>query len=274
MSSFYPWLRSRKLRQLQHRNQRRTEPTRTELPPPVPKPSFGIQIDPNTDDLSRVLRWVQGMGFGWIKVQVQWAIIEQQPGVYRWTELDGLVNLSNDFEFDLLLGVVDAPGWLRAEPGYNGPPHDPAEFERFMAVLASHYAGKVTAYELWNEPNLQREWYGETLDPAAFVALIAAGSRGVRQGDSQALVISAASGVTGIDDGLPPSTTAGSCANRSRPGWHSGWMASACIRTATAIPRGNGRWMRRTCGLAGTIIPVSSSWIRWRTITRFWPAQV
>ena len=62
--------------------------------------------------------------------------------------------------------------------------------------------GKVTAYELWNEPNLQREWYGETLDPAAFVALTAAGSRGVRQGDPQALVISAAPGVTGIDDGV------------------------------------------------------------------------
>ena len=88
--------------------------------------------------------------------------------------MDRLVNLSNDFEFDLLLVFVDAPGWLRAESGFSGLPHDPAEFERFMAVLASHYAGKVTAYELWNEPNLQREWYGETLDPAAFVALTAA----------------------------------------------------------------------------------------------------
>ncbi len=176
-------------------------PTPTPLPPPVPKPSFGIQIDPNTDDLPRVLRWAQGLGFGWIKVQMQWAILEQEPERYRWVELDRLVQLSNDFGFKLLLGVVDAPGWLRSGVGYNGPPRDPAEFGRFMGVLASRYAGRVTAYELWNEPNLLREWYGETLDPAAFVALTAAGSQAVRQADPQALIISAGLGVTGIDDG-------------------------------------------------------------------------
>mgnify|MGYP000078013483 CR=1 FL=1 len=179
-----------------------TQPPPTELPPPVPKPSFGIQIDPNTDDLSRVLRWVEGLGFGWVKVQVQWAIVEQQPNAYRWEELDRLVNLVHDFHFSLLIGVVDAPGWLRAEPGYNGPPSDPAEFGRFMGVLASRYAGRVAAYELWNEPNLAREWYGATLDPAGYVALLAAGSQAVRGADAQALVISAAPAVTGIDDGV------------------------------------------------------------------------
>ncbi|MGC9397252.1 MAG: cellulase family glycosylhydrolase [Anaerolineae bacterium] len=177
-------------------------PTPTPLPPPVPKPSFGIQIDPNIDDPALVLRWVEGLGFGWIKIQVQWAILEQEPERYRWVELDRLVQLSNDFGFDLLLGVVDTPGWLRSEPGYNGPPHDPAEFGRFMGVLASRYAGRITAYELWNEPNLQREWYGEPLDPAAFVALTAAGSQAVRQADPQALVVSAGPAVTGIDDGV------------------------------------------------------------------------
>ena len=176
--------------------------TPTELPPPVPKPSFGIQIDPNTDDPSRVLRWVEGLGFGWIKIQVEWAILEQEPERYRWVELDRWVQLSNEFGFKFLLGVVDAPGWLRAEPGYNGPPRDPADFGRFMGVLASRYAGRITAYELWNEPNLQREWYGETLDPAAFVALTAAGSQAIRQADPQALIISAGPAVTGIDDGV------------------------------------------------------------------------
>lgn len=177
-------------------------PTPTPLPPPVPKPSFGIQIDPNSDDLPQVLRWVEGLGFGWIKVQVQWPILELEPEYYRWVELDQLVQLSNDFGFQLLLDVVDAPGWLRSGVGYNGPPQDPAEFGRFMGVLAARYAGRVTAYELWNEPNLLREWYGETLDPAAFVALTAAGSRAIRQADPQALIISAGPAVTGIDDGL------------------------------------------------------------------------
>ncbi len=177
-------------------------PTATPLPPPAPKPGYGVQIDPNTDDLSQVLRWVQGMGFGWVKVQVQWHIIEQRPEDYHWEELDRLVNLSYDFNFKLLISVVSAPGWLRSGEGNTGPPHDPAEFGRFMRTMASRYAGKVTAYELWNEPNLSREWYGETLGAAAYVTLLEAGSMGVRQGDPLAFVISAAPAVTGIDDGV------------------------------------------------------------------------
>ena len=58
------------------------QPTRTELPPPVSQPWFGIQIDPNTDDL--VARAALGSGDGiWVvKVQVEWAIIEQPTGVF------------------------------------------------------------------------------------------------------------------------------------------------------------------------------------------------
>ncbi|MBN1878356.1 MAG: cellulase family glycosylhydrolase [Anaerolineae bacterium] len=177
-------------------------PTATPIPPPVLKPDYGIQIDPNDQDLARVLRWVEGLGFRWVKVQVEWSFAEARANEYRWEDLDRVVALVNEFQFDLLIGVVDAPGWLRAGVGYNGPPTDPAEFGRFMTAFATHYAGQVTAYELWNEPNLSREWYGETLNPAAFVTLVAQGSQAIRQADPQALIISGGLGVTGIDDGI------------------------------------------------------------------------
>jgi hypothetical protein len=70
-----------------------------------------------------------------------------------------------------------------------------------MEQLSSRYRGRVAAYELWNEPNLAREWRGDTLDPARFVALVAEGSDGVGAGDPEALVISGAPAVTGINDG-------------------------------------------------------------------------
>ncbi len=71
-----------------------------------------------------------------------------------------------------------------------------------MGQLATRYRGRVAAYELWNEPNLAREWRGDTLDPARFVALVAEGSKGVRATDPGALVISGAPAVTGINDGV------------------------------------------------------------------------
>ncbi len=63
-------------------------PTSTPLPPPVPKPSFGIQIDPNTDDPALVLRWVEGLGFGWIKIQAEWGSSNRSLSViagWNWT---------------------------------------------------------------------------------------------------------------------------------------------------------------------------------------------
>jgi len=177
-------------------------PTPTELPPPVPKPAFGVQVDFSTDDPVQVLDWAKGLGFGWVKVQVEWSILEKTPGHYRWVELDRIVKLTEDAGLKLLLSIVDAPEWLRAEPGYNGPPEDPSEFGRLMGVMGPHYMGRVAAYELWNEPNLAREWYGETLDPAAFVTLVSHGSRGIRETDPNALVISGGPAVTGIDDGV------------------------------------------------------------------------
>jgi hypothetical protein len=91
---------------------------------------------------------------------------------------------------------------LRTEELESGPPTDYTEFGRFMGQLAARYQGRVAAYELWNEPNLAREWRGDELDPSRFVALVAEGSKAVRAADPGALIISGAPAVTGINDGV------------------------------------------------------------------------
>jgi hypothetical protein len=147
------------------------------------------------------LRWAEGLGVGWVKEQVQWHTIEHGPNDFDWQTLDRLVAEVEDSGFELLLSVTHAPDWTRAVQEESGPPSDYAEFRRFMEQLAQRYRGRVEAYELWNEPNLAREWRGDTLDPARFVALVAEGAAGVRAGDPQAVIVSGAPGVTGIDDG-------------------------------------------------------------------------
>jgi hypothetical protein len=71
-----------------------------------------------------------------------------------------------------------------------------------MAFLSARYEGRVAAYELWNEPNLQREWNGSPLSAADLTRLITAGARGTRAGDPAARIISAAPATTGINDGI------------------------------------------------------------------------
>jgi hypothetical protein len=155
---------------------------------------FGVDVD-------QALEWAKGTGVEWIKQQVEWTNIEQAPGEYDWWELDKIVEKANARGLKLMLGVNHAPGWLRTETLEYGPPHDPAEFGRFMGLLAARYAGQVAAYELWNEPNLRREWNGEPLDPALFVELVRQGAGAIRAADPNAQIISGGPAVTGINDG-------------------------------------------------------------------------
>ena len=174
----------------------------TPLPPPVPKPNYGVQLHiPPGWEAEQTLERAQGLGVGWVKEQVQWHTIEHGPDDFEWEPLDRIVEGADQFGFKLLLGVTHAPDWTRTSEAESGPPADFAEFRRFMEQLTGRYRGRVDAYELWNEPNLAREWRGDTLDPSRFVALVAEGAAGVRAGDPQALVISGGPAVTGIDDG-------------------------------------------------------------------------
>jgi hypothetical protein len=145
------------------------------------------------------------LGVGWVKVQVSWKLYQPHPDQFseeRFAELDTLVHTAQANNIRVMLGVAKAPEWSRPTTELDGPPTDYALYRDFMQLLASRYAGQVAAYELWNEPNLQREWKGVPLDAAALVALIRAGAEGVRAGDPTALVISGAPAVTGINDGI------------------------------------------------------------------------
>lgn len=171
--------------------------------PPASKPNYGVQIHLFFDgDKRETLQWAQDLGVGWVKQQVEWDAVELGKDYFVWKELDTAVDACNLFGFKVLLSVVNAPGWLRMEKQGSGPPTDYAEFSRFMHRLASHYRGRVTAYELWNEPNLAREWQGDELDADRFVALVAEGARAVREADPDAIIISGAPGVTGVNDGV------------------------------------------------------------------------
>jgi hypothetical protein len=177
-------------------------PSPTPLPPVVDKAGWGVQVHLFGVDVDETLLWAQGTGVDWIKQQVEWNNIEQSPDTYDWRELDQIVEKAHGYGFQLMLSLNHAPSWLRTDPLEYGPPHDPAEFGRFMGILASRYNGRVAAYELWNEPNLRREWRGEPLDPKLFVALIREGSLAIRAADPTAQIISGAPAVTGINDGV------------------------------------------------------------------------
>ena len=149
------------------------------VPEPMALPQglrgYGMQGEFRRSDDQRLANLITGAGFGWVKQQVPWEEVdvylpdcrERPPSQWFWDDLDRFVNTMRSSGLNILLSVVKAPACLKApgSPEGHGPPVDPATFGRFMRELASRYKGRVQAYELWNEANLQREW--PSLRPAA-----------------------------------------------------------------------------------------------------------
>jgi hypothetical protein len=73
-----------------------------------------------------------------------------------------------------------------------GPPLRDEDFWDFVTQVASRYRGRVAAYQIWNEPNLNSEWGRRPPDAAAYVRLLRGASERVRDADPSAQVVLAA----------------------------------------------------------------------------------
>jgi hypothetical protein len=145
------------------------------------------------------------MGFGWVKQGFAWRDIEPFEGAEPdWWKPDKVVEQVEAAGLKLLVRIDRQPFWAQEEdwpPLENAPPADLADFGGFCGRLASRYRGRVPAYQVWNEPNLSREWGGEPPDPVAYTELLGVCYEAIKAADPQAIVISAGLAPTGT--GLP-----------------------------------------------------------------------
>ncbi len=187
------------------------EPTAT--PPPLPpqkgarlnSPEYSIQIfgwyRPEIAD--RDMNEIKAMGFGWVKQQFAWRDIEgAKKGAFDWSRSDEVIYRANVKGLDVLARMDNAPDW--AAPGCfdpasasMGPARNTQDWTDFLKAFASRYKGRVRAYQIWNEPNLAREWCKQPPNPEQYAQLLKASYAAIKSVDPNALVISA---------GLTPTT--------------------------------------------------------------------
>jgi LysM repeat protein len=165
---------------------------------------YGVQVHAPGGD-QRAIDMLTGMGFNWVKQQVEWHRHEGSKGAYDFGGLDALVNQANAAGVNVLFSVVKAPGWARpgnTDHSVEGPPANPQDMADFMGAMAAHFAGRVRAYEIWNEQNLHYEWGNEPLDAGRYVQLLCATYRAIKAADPNAVVVSGALTPTGVNDGV------------------------------------------------------------------------
>mgnify|MGYP001111362701 CR=1 FL=1 len=180
-------------------------PTATHTPRSRPlrmmSPEYGMQAflwwrpkDAGTRDLGLI----EDAGFGWVKQNFGWRDIEGAGrGIFDWSRTDLIVKFTEDAGLDMLTRLDFQPQWAGGGYPTNGPPDNYQDFGNFLAAVAARYKGRIRAYQIWNEPNLARDWGGRRPNPAEYAALLKVAYQSIKAVDPQAMVISA---------GLSPTT--------------------------------------------------------------------
>lgn len=194
-------------------------PTVTPAISPTPLPTYradvmGIQVVPNFDlNAFDTTLWLVGrLGVKWIKLQFAWDELEPQRGVFSQTFYSYrlLVQRANQQGLNVMISIVKAPAWARATAEEDGPPVNPQDLASFITrmmgeVRVDLYGNSYfDAIEIWNEPNLRREWNGGTINGAEYMRLFDAAYQGVRAGEGghSVTVVTAGLAPTGINDGV------------------------------------------------------------------------
>lgn len=166
-------------------------------------PEYGIQafLWWKPDIAQRDLGLINDMGFGWVKQTFAWRDIETlEKGSYDWWHPDTVVDAVEAAGLKMVVRLDRQPFWSQ-EPGTppmeNTPPANLQDFADFCFAVAERYRGRIEAYQVWNEPNLSREWGDKMPDPAGYTELLRICYTAIKSADPNAIVISAGLAPTG-----------------------------------------------------------------------------
>jgi hypothetical protein len=173
-------------------------------PWPIGEFGYGVQSHAVVGDPKVAMEVASDqLGMDWVKVQLEWPLVQPDPETYQWFFYDGVVDEANAHGLRLMFSVVGAPAWTRAAGNENGPPDDYAHYTAFLSELLNRYPNQIHAIEVWNEQNLDREWAtSEGLSPSSYVQFLSQAQETIKAIDPEVIVISGALAPTGIHDGI------------------------------------------------------------------------
>ena len=151
----------------------------------------GLQ-DLSRADLARTLNGIQAAGAGWVRFDINWAVIQRKgPTSYDWAPFDRVVRAARARRLRVLAGILYAPRWAAAADAKREPPANLQEYATFARRAAKRYARfGVHDYEIWNEPNIADSW-STGPDPERYTAMLKLAYEAIKSVDRKATVISA-----------------------------------------------------------------------------------
>ena len=123
---------------------------------------IGIQMLANVDSnlMSSAVNGISPLNMGWVKLQASWKAL-QPNGPEVSTQLltfQSHINLLKSNGYNVLVTIAKAPPWARNTTVEDGPPDNLDDLATFINTLLELSGSQIDAIEVWNEPNLLREW--------------------------------------------------------------------------------------------------------------------
>ncbi len=129
-------------------------------------------------------------GMTWLKIQKRF-----YRGSDNVHEVADSINVARQNGFKVLIGTVGDPNQLGA--GGQGYISDYTNWLSRIAALGPD------AIEVWNEPNLDREWPRGQISGAAYADMLRQGYNAIKNTNGSVMVISAAPAPTGAENAFP-----------------------------------------------------------------------
>ncbi|MHA3021130.1 cellulase family glycosylhydrolase [Mycobacterium sp. BMJ-28] len=140
-----------------------------------------IYFEGTIEDIKKRLDLIQSLGVTDVRLMVPWIYIQTQDpngapvdwnADLDWAKLDSIVT-EVDKRGMGILGVLQwSPDWATDGATGVGHPTDVQDFADFAAAVARRYGDKISAYEVWNEPNASFFW--NPADPVEYTKMLKA----------------------------------------------------------------------------------------------------
>jgi polysaccharide biosynthesis protein PslG len=152
------------------------------------------------EEADRDLKLAKEAGFTWVKQRFEWRNIEKvRKNEFEWHEPDLVIDKINKSGLGIIARLDNQPDWARKDKIFpaSGPPDNIEDWKDFVQDFAERYKGKVQIYEIWNEPNISREWGNLKPDAKAYTEMLRVSYTEIKKIDPNAIIVSA---------GLSPTT--------------------------------------------------------------------
>ncbi len=120
----------------------------------------------------------------------------------NWAQTDQYAELANLYGVKILANlygtpwfIADCPAGTSREDAYHCPPSDLVRYKAMVAEVAARYAGVIDTFEIINEPDTARAFYGS---PQQYARMLSAAADGVHGASPKARV--AIGGVARVSD--------------------------------------------------------------------------